>query len=237
VRRAERINQPQVIQRARQCCAYFVRERHRFPELRAQLRLFGRKYERRSERLEAIGLVAAALLYWFDILSMRVGKPSRKHPRRVDGLSMHTISEWTGLSERRIDRAISDLHRAGYLASRTIDPGKRKAKAGYILASPQPVEEYGNFRRRLFRGLAAVRCFTERFFDRLGILPFFRRERQKRIDERKQLAAVVDLGAHRQHVESSSVKTLTLRLAAKLSTEPGDSSGGSSPRPPPDSSS
>jgi hypothetical protein len=220
-------NQPKVFARAREFCQRFTAQRWRFPELRAQLRLFGRQYERRSERLEAIGLVVSAMLWWTDLASYRVGKPSRKHPRWVDGLSMYTIAEWTGLSQPRIDRAIRDLHLAGYLRSRQLDPGKRRTKAGYILASPQPVEEYGN---KLHRGLPAVRVFTERLFDRLGVLHWIWQEQEKR----KQAKAAH--AANTANLEpigvASEVAALTATIADALSGDATERSRGRPPPPP-----
>lgn len=214
-------NQPKVFQQAREYCKRFTRERWRFPELRAQLRLFGRQFERRSERLEAIGLVVAAMLWWTDLLSWRVGKPSKKHPRWVDGLSMRTIAEWTKMKPDRIDRAIKDLHLAGYLHCRQLAPGRRNTKAGYILASPQPVEEYGN---KLHRGLPAVRCFTERLFERLGVLHFIWQEQQKRRDDNaRQKSNLAPIGA-------SPIGTVVAAIADALTGETSERSRG---RPPP----
>lgn len=69
---------------------------------------------RRSERREALVLVASALVAHVDLCSLRV---IDREPRAgdVEGLLRVKIRRRTGLSLWRIDRALADLHRSALL--------------------------------------------------------------------------------------------------------------------------
>jgi hypothetical protein len=71
-----------------------------FPELRHVTA--DRNRRRRSERLEAIGLVVLALFVRTDLLSLVVRWEG-------EGLDAQTLAKWTGLHVRRIGRALFDL--------------------------------------------------------------------------------------------------------------------------------
>jgi len=95
-----------------------------FPELRKVTRIKDRR--RRSERLEAIGLVVVALFVRTDLLSLVVRWEG-------EGLPEAKIAEWTGLNGRRIRRALFDLRWAAMVSG----PGKFGPNR-----IPQPVEPY-----------------------------------------------------------------------------------------------
>ncbi len=131
-----------------------------FPELTGRsMAPTARIRKRRSSRLEAIALTAAALVRRCDRRTLRVGD------QRMDGLcngvTREKLCEHTGLSLSRVTRALREL------------------EEGYYIHSEQPVEELpepkprGGGRRGMqtHRGFASVRRITPLFWQRLGIKP------------------------------------------------------------------
>src|SRR6266849_3296590 len=90
-----------------------------FPEIHASEGLPAREQRkmewRRDSRLEAIFLVGQALLLHMDILSLRAGLPRQRADRDMGGLGHKRLAELTGLSPRRLARAIADMVDAGWL--------------------------------------------------------------------------------------------------------------------------
>jgi hypothetical protein len=142
------------ITRAMSAVEVLFRDPRSFPELAV-----GRGYSR-SERREAIVRVLKCLLYFMDLLSLRVGF---RRDDRCLGITERKIAEWTGLSSWRVDRALTDLRRAGFVFSvqpRTITDGQ-------------------------YFGLAAVRTVARSLFRRLGLGTTLALE-QKRAYKRRQ---------------------------------------------------
>ncbi|MDR1607904.1 MAG: hypothetical protein LBT38_05795 [Deltaproteobacteria bacterium] len=71
---------------------------------------------------------------------------------------MKTIVAETGLGQRRCERAITVLKEAGFL--KVQQPRYRNEEGAYF-------------------GLRAIRVFTEKFFDWLGLLPMLKKERER----------------------------------------------------------
>ena len=110
----------------------------------------------RSERREACQVVIEALLKRLDLASLCVGLPTP-----ADGfidVDMKTIVAETGLGQRRCERAIGLLKEAGFLNVK--QPRRLNAEGVYV-------------------GLRAIRVFTEKFFDWLGLLPMLKKERKR----------------------------------------------------------
>lgn len=110
----------------------------------------------RSERREAIQIVLEALLKRLDLASLCVGTPTP-----ADGLvdvDMKTIVADTGLGQRRCERAIGQLKDAGFL--KVEQPRYRNEEGAYF-------------------GLRAIRVFTKKFFDWLGLGLMLARERDR----------------------------------------------------------
>jgi hypothetical protein len=110
----------------------------------------------RSERREAIQVVLEALLGRLDLASLCVGVPTP-----TDGfidVDMKTIVQDTGLGQRRCERAIGQLKTAGFL---TVEQPRHRNEAGAYI------------------GLRAIRVFTKKFFDWLGLGPMLVRERER----------------------------------------------------------
>jgi hypothetical protein len=119
-----------------------------FPELAATRET---DRARRSERLEAIGLVVQALVVRCDLLTLVV-------KWRGAGLEERTIGRWTGMTVRRVRRALFDLRWAHFAR------GPGRFGPGRI---PQPVEEYAPGK---YRGKAAIRQLTPELFASVGML-------------------------------------------------------------------
>lgn len=121
---AEHKRRPYMIQR-------FTRELHSALEraahpLRARIRGVplhdGRRRRREMycPRLQAVALVLEAFVYHMDVVSLVVGR-SLPTPEKPDGeflgVRLDTIAELTGLEARRVDRAMRDIHAAGFITS------------------------------------------------------------------------------------------------------------------------
>lgn len=110
----------------------------------------------RSERREAIQIVLEVLLRHLDLASLQVGTPTLAQGF-VD-VGMATVVQETGLGQRRCERAIAQLKEAGFL--RVQQPRFRNEEGKYF-------------------GLRAVRLFTAKFFDWLGLGPMLKKERDR----------------------------------------------------------
>lgn len=131
-----------------------------FPELTGRsMAPTARIRKRRSSRLEAIALTAAALVRRCDRRTLRVG--DQRDDGLCNGVSRVKLAEHTGLSPSRLARALRELEEAAYIHSE------------------QPVEELdepkpragGRGGMQTHRGFASVRVLTPLFFIRLGIKP------------------------------------------------------------------
>lgn len=131
---------------------HMARRPKRFLELhgaeglgRADLR---RLEPRLAARRMAYILVIGALLIWMDLPSMRVGKLMPGD--RCFGVGHEWIRKTTGLSARRIRRAIADLVAAGYLTS--TQPIARYVKANNTVGHAAWNAIY-RFEEKLFKRL------------------------------------------------------------------------------------
>jgi hypothetical protein len=141
---------------------FHERSKKRFPELLAR----GDRRFKRSERCEAIVRVLKCLLYFMDVVTLRVGL-TRANDRCI-GITEDRIVQWTGLSYSRVQRALADLRAAGFLFS----------------AQPRDVRGDGRF-----VGLAAVRTLSKTFFRRIGLsirLELEQKRGYKRRQERRE---------------------------------------------------
>jgi len=105
------------------------------------------------------------MLSFLDLASLCLGTPTLNNGF-VD-ISMKTLVEVSGMSQRRCERAIADLKKAG-LAE---------------VKQPRKVNEHGDY-----VGLRAIRVIREAFFEFLDLGPMLRRERA-RATERLRLKA------------------------------------------------
>lgn len=187
---------PHLIQRLLDGLEGLYNDRALFPELGPR---------KRSERIEAMVLVAKAIARNTDRLTLRSG-------RRLDdgtfvGITMKTIARWARLNVQRAFRALWDLRDAGYVDLY------------------QPIEERKDGSRR---GLAGIRRITKKLFARCGLDQKLRRERKK-LWEQQRREQHVETIAERQrlrrlHRENRRAAQLTERttdqLAEKLSEAP-----------------
>jgi hypothetical protein len=104
--------------------------------------------QKRSERMEAIVRVLIALTVHTDLVSLRVGFLPRDADPWFRGVTAEQIARWTDMKVRRVTRALNDLRWAGYITS----------------IQPRELTNEGEW-----RGLAAVRNLTLKFFTHLGM--------------------------------------------------------------------
>ena len=154
--------QPLVLAEAGRAFARAIVERPQdFPELAATR---DTDRVRRSERLEAIGLVVMAVMVRTDLLSLVVRWKGK-------GLPVDDIAKWTKCEPRRIRRAFFDLRWGSMLRG----PGKFGPNR-----IPQPVEEFEPGR---YRGKAAIRQVTELVFEKVGMLGWLKQRQAIRYAE------------------------------------------------------
>lgn len=110
----------------------------------------------RSERREACQIVLEFLLSRLDLASLCVGTPTPA--QGFIDIDMRTIVRDTGLGQRRCERAIGQLKQAGFL--KVEQPRRRNQDGKYF-------------------GLRAIRVFTAKFFDWLGLGSMLKKERQR----------------------------------------------------------
>lgn len=132
------------------------------PEQFPEFAFPGLSRQRRSERRETITLVFLAELLRTDVCTLRVGTlaADRVH---LAGIPVAQIAQWGALTRSRVERALSDIARAGYQFTTTDKAGRRCA--------PQPRRDQVDplSGDKTFRGLPAVRKFNPLFFRRLGL--------------------------------------------------------------------
>ena len=167
----------------------------------------GKDRQQRSERRVACLAVLGCMVHFLDLVTLRVGIPTRGGFR---GLTVPYLAELSGLGVRRAERAIADLVKAGLI---TIHPlCQRKADL-------------------TFKGYAAIRTISATVFALFGLGRWLPHEREKaaarlKKKQRKQEAA-----------ELAKVKLALGGLADKRNGKPGapdveTQGGASNPTPP-----
>lgn len=129
-----------------------------FPHLNA---VNGSTRQQRSERREACIVLLGCILHFTDLVTLRVGIPHANGT--MMGLTMPYLANLSGLGERRAERAIRDLKKAGFI---TVHPICEKlADATY-------------------KGFAAIRTVSQHLFTALGLGKWLKHERQKATERR-----------------------------------------------------
>ena len=181
-------NFPWIIQQFLTRVTALYRDRSLFPQLGAH---------KRSERIEAMVLVARAIGRTTDLLTLRSG--ARNRDGTVTGYTAETLARWTGLEVQRTYRALWDLRDAG------------------LLTLTQPIEVKANGDRR---GLAGIRNLTKEFFDRLDLGGRLRRERRALSDKARAERNAITIAQRRQQRrilrESRRAAVLTERTTRQL---------------------
>jgi hypothetical protein len=160
---------------------------------------------KRSERMEAIVRVLCALTFHTDLISMRVGFLPTDADPWFRGATAKTIARWTGMRRGRVTRALDDLRWAGYITSK------------------QPREFDDEVQE--WRGLAAVRNLTPKFFTRLHV--------KNDVDKARNEACNRMTSARRAGLRAEKHRrTQRQRVAAKVARLANDASSGGPIAPP-----
>lgn len=118
----------------------------------------------RSERREAYQIIIETLLSHLDLASLCLGTPTLNGFIDID---MKTIVKTSGMSQRRCERAIAELKKAGFLE----------------IKQPRKINEQGDY-----VGLRAIRVVTTLFFEYLDLGILLSRERAKATDRLRRKA-------------------------------------------------
>ena len=137
---------------AERITGYYFRPRKVLPSLDLAN---GSDRQQRSERRESCLRTLAALLKFTDVASLRVGIPSRSGFINLD---FKVIAKHSGMSLKRVERAIKDLKAAGLLT----------------VAQPRQLQPDGTW-----RGLAAVKAVSKHLFAAFGLTRMLEIERKK----------------------------------------------------------
>lgn len=164
-------NIPKLVQDSIKALQKLYARPHLFPEISGRAYApddVGRIRKRRTERLEALVLVLTALLRRCDVRTLRVGD------QRLDGLCsgvpIAKLVEATGLTARRVSRALAELEAAGYITSVQPVEALQDHRPGCgrhgACACPPLLGEDGKQRHRGFPSVRVVQPLT---FRRLGV--------------------------------------------------------------------
>lgn len=131
---------------------YFHRPRKVLPSLDLAN---GSDRQQRSERREACVILLVVLLKRTDLVSLRVGIPT------CDGFMSYTvdyIARETGMSLKRVERALADLRAAGIIT----------------ISQPRQLLPDGSW-----KGLASVKAISKHLFSAFGLGSMLQKERDK----------------------------------------------------------
>ncbi len=150
-------NLPKLIRDGIERARFIFTNTRRFPELTGAS-IAGpevRIRRRRAERRQAISLVTAALVRRLDRRTLRVG--DQRDNGLCAGVPIAQLAAHTGMSVRRVGRALRELREAGYITSK---------QPVIELASPRP--RRGRAGVQTHMGLPSVRTVTPLLLRRLG---------------------------------------------------------------------
>lgn len=155
---------PLLLRRTQEAIQSYFWKTSIFPNLNAvngSTKLNGSTRQQRSERREACIELLGCILHFTDLVTLRVGIPQANGS--MMGLTMPYLARLSGLSERRAERAIRDLRKAGFI---TIHPiCKKLADATY-------------------KGFAAIRTVSKHLFAALGFAKWLNQEGRKATERR-----------------------------------------------------
>lgn len=163
-------NLPRMLQDAIKVLTKLYHYPHLFPEITGRTELGGDDpiRKRRTDRLEALVLVMIALLRRCDVRTLRVG--DQRDDGLCSGVPIAKLVEATGLTARRVSRALAELEAAGYIKSVQPVEALQDHRAGCDrkgrCACPPLLDAAGNQRHR---GFPSVRVVTPLLFRRLGV--------------------------------------------------------------------
>lgn len=164
-------NIPRLLQDAIKALAKLYERPHLFPEISGRADATAdvdRIRKRRTERLEAMVLVLTALLRRCDVRTLRVG--DQRDDGLCSGVPIAKLVEATGLTPRRVSRALAELEAAGYIRSVQPVEALQQHAAGCDrkgrCVCPPLLDADGKQRHR---GFPSVRVVTPLAFRRLGV--------------------------------------------------------------------
>ncbi len=129
---------------------------YRNPDLIPSLNLAnGSSRQQRTERREACLKALATLIKYTDLTTLRIGIPTSGGFQCV---TMQFLANVSGMSLRRFERAVRDLRKAGLLS----------------ITERATLDDSGEW-----KGLAAVRCISERLFGLFGLKGRLKHERKR----------------------------------------------------------
>lgn len=131
--------------------------------------LHGTGRQMRSERREACQIVLEVIFRHLDLASLCLGIPTPASGF-ID-INMRTIVRDSGIGQRRCERAIALLKKAGFL--RVKQPRRQNEEGAYF-------------------GYRAIRIVTEALFEALGLGPMLHRERARAAERLRRKAQKIN---------------------------------------------
>lgn len=151
-----------LLEAMRRCMDYYVSP-WKIPSLNLAN---GSDRQQRSERREACLSTMWAILKYTDLVTLKVGVPTSKGG--FVNLTVRYLARHTGLQQRRVERALADLQRAGLVG---VHPRCEKRPDGS------------------YKGLAAIKAVNKLFFSIFGLqfrLGFERKRAAKRLEKKQR---------------------------------------------------
>jgi len=163
----------------------------------------GSERQQRSERREACVLLLTALLKYTDLTSLRVGIPTQVG---FFSLTVGYIAKQTGMTLKRVERALADLKTSGLVTRKRLPDGA-------------------------WKDLAAVKAISRHLFAIFGLGRRLKKERVKASKRLKQKAQQWALAADKATRAGQARLALALKALPSL---PGRPSGKPKRKPPDD---
>ena len=154
----------------------------------------GSQRQQRSERRESCILLMPALLKRVDLASLRVGFPTAK------GFKNYTVDYLaadTGMGQKRVERALSDLKAAGIV---TVTQINKKQKDGS------------------YKGFAAIKTLSKNLFSALGLGVMLKKERKKASQRQEEKEKEWEEARQKENVTRTSKGRAALFMAAIMSS-------------------
>lgn len=145
-------NRPKILQKLQERTRTYFSNPQYLPSLNAANKS---SRQQRSERREACLLALSAILEFTDLTSLRCGIPTSSG---FLSLTLDYLCRFTGMGQRRMERAVADLKAANILT----------------ISQPRQLKSDGSW-----RGLAAVKAVSQHLFTAFGLSRWLAHERDR----------------------------------------------------------
>lgn len=145
--------------------------------------------QQRSERREACIRLLNVMLEFTDLVTLRVAVPNRDDSWTF--LDHRFLAQRTGMNLKRVQRALSDMVYAG------------------LITIKQRVENVSeNPNKKIYRGLASIKCINKKLFQLFGLNKVLEKERKRASQQRRAKSAMSSQQSTKNEVNSAKFSLL-----------------------------